>query len=77
MAVVQTMAKIKDNVATPQRREGPVQHVGPGTYGTWDSTLWGRNVIAALEQALHVSSYTGSQTNPGEGPAESGTQAPP
>eukprot|EP00969_Alexandrium_andersonii_P240624 10622986-Alexandrium_andersonii.AAC.1 len=71
------MANIKDNVVTPQRRAGPVQHVGPGNYGTWGPALWGRNVIAALEQALHVSSYARAQTSPGGGPAEGGAQAPP
>eukprot|EP00969_Alexandrium_andersonii_P326564 14429570-Alexandrium_andersonii.AAC.1 len=39
--------------------------------------MWGRKVIAALEQALHVSSYARSRTSPGEGPSGSGTQAPP
>eukprot|EP00969_Alexandrium_andersonii_P126603 5595701-Alexandrium_andersonii.AAC.1 len=70
MAIVQTMASIKDNSVTPQRREGLVQHVGPNTYGTWDPALWGRNVIRALEEALHASAYTRTQTGPGRGPAE-------
>eukprot|EP00969_Alexandrium_andersonii_P106001 4676540-Alexandrium_andersonii.AAC.1 len=71
------MARTKDNIVTPQRREGPVQHVGPGTFNTWDPATWDRTVIAALEQALHVSSYSRSRTSPGEGPSGSGTQALP
>eukprot|EP00969_Alexandrium_andersonii_P294942 13037343-Alexandrium_andersonii.AAC.1 len=71
------MAKIKDDVVTPQRREGPVLHAGPDTHNTWDPNAWGRKVIAALEQALHVSSYARSRTSPGDPPSGSGTQAPP
>eukprot|EP00969_Alexandrium_andersonii_P168865 7463271-Alexandrium_andersonii.AAC.1 len=69
MAVVQTMAKIKDDITEPQRREGPVPHVGPRTHDVWDPTLWDRAVISALEQALGVAKYARAQ----EGPARDTT----
>eukprot|EP00969_Alexandrium_andersonii_P328880 14532346-Alexandrium_andersonii.AAC.1 len=42
MAIVQSMARVKDDIVTPQRREGPVTHAGPDTHNTWDHAAWGR-----------------------------------
>eukprot|EP00969_Alexandrium_andersonii_P255987 11316389-Alexandrium_andersonii.AAC.1 len=64
MAVVQTMSKIKDDVSEPQRREGPVPHVGPRTRDIWDPVAWDRGVLSALEQALGVAKYMRSQGGP-------------
>eukprot|EP00969_Alexandrium_andersonii_P088942 3925683-Alexandrium_andersonii.AAC.1 len=60
MAIAQSMARAKDDIATPQRREGPVQHMGPDAHNTWGPVARDRKVIAALGQALHVSSYARS-----------------